>query len=352
MGFIHVPKVQIDGIAACVPTNRFGYEEYKHLFTEKEYRQFQQATGIYSARMSKSGITTSDLCQEAAIHLMDDMNIDRKDIEVLVFVSQTPDYIVPMTSCILQHRLGLSEECLAFDCTAGCSGYIYGLSMLSSLLSGRGVKKGLLLVGDSGATQLSPGDKSVYPLFGSAGTASIISFDESAEGLKFHLATDGSGYEAIMIKAGGQRHPITTESLIPKAIEPGIVRSDVHLILNGMDVFSFAISEVPESIEKLYTHYGLNKETTDYFVFHQANKMILDMIADQLELPEEKVPTSLREFANTSSASIPLTLVTEVGSIHKETSFCLCGFGVGLSWGSCYFNVSQLYCSKLIEYDV
>ncbi len=349
MAFLEIPRVAVEGVAACVPAQKRSYDDYRHLFSEQEFAQFSEATGIRSSRVSTTGACTSDLCFAAAERLLGDLQIDRREIDLLLFVSQTPDYIVPMTSCLLQERLGLPVECAALDLTAGCSGYPYGLSVAASMLAGGNLRRCLLLVGDS-PSQISPLDKSTYPLFGAAGSATLLRYDPLAGGMQFHLATDGSGAEAIMAKAGGMRHPITPASFEMKEYGPKIVRNEAHLILNGMDVFSFAIAEVPESIEKLYAHFGLHREQTDYFVFHQANRMILENIAELLELPAEKVPVSLGEFANTSSASIPLTLVTEVGSLEKDTDLCLCGFGVGLSWGSCHFRTSRLYCSPLVEY--
>ncbi len=349
MALFEILSVRIDGIAACVPALVREYGDVSHLLDEKQYAQFAKATGVEVARKASAGITTSDHCFAASERLLQDMDIPKDEIDLLVFVSQSPDYIIPMTSCLLQDRLGLSSRCVAFDVTSGCSGYVQGLSIAASMLSGGRLRRALLLSGDANLAQLSKNDKTTWPLFGAAGSATLLSFDPQASPLFFEQGTDGSGAEAIMIRDGGARHPVTEESLREVRIAEGVARKNTQVAMNGEEVFSFAISEVPDSVERLYGHFGLNMENTDYFVFHQANKMILETIANILDIPVGKVPMSLKNFGNTSSASIPLTIVTELGGISKPSAMCFCGFGVGLSWASCYFETERIWCSPLVE---
>ncbi len=349
MALFEIPSVRIDGIAACVPSHVLDYGGMSHLMDERQYAQFVKATGIERVRRHGMDRTTSDLCFAAAERLLRDMDIPKDGVDLLVFVSQSPDYIIPMTSCLLQERLGLDSRCVAFDITSGCSGYVQGLSVAASMLSGGKLRRALLLSGDANLAQLSENDKTTWPLFGFAGSATLLSFDASAPPMFFEQGTDGSGAEAIMIRDGGARHPVTEESLREVRIAEGIARRNTHVAMNGEEVFSFAISEVPDSVERLYGHFGLSMENTDYFVFHQANRMILETIANILDIPLEKVPMSLKNFGNTSSASIPLTVVTELGGIAKPAGLCFCGFGVGLSWASCHIDTQRIWCPPLIE---
>ena len=350
MAFLKINHVRLSGISACVPKT---VEENISLglFQGDEAEKFISATGVERRRIAEKNTTTSDLCCNAAEQLIIDLHWVKEEIDCLIFVTQTPDYILPATSCLLQQRLGLSEECYALDISLGCSGWIYGASVITSLMQNGNFKKGLLLVGDTTLKPCSKNDKSTWPLFGDAGTASAFEYCENGKGFQFHLATDGSGANAIIIPEGGCRNPFSVNSLIEENIEQGIQRNKLQTILNGMDVFSFGISKGPETINKLCERYNIDKETIDLFLFHQANKFMNEKIRKKLKLPAEKVPYSLKDFGNTSSATIPLTLVTQCAEQLKSgrTDVIGCGFGVGLSWGSVYFQTDKIICSDLIE---
>lgn len=349
MAFLEVNNVEIVGISACVPKT---IEENITLdvFQEGEAERFISGTGVERRRVANAETTTSDLCFHAAERLIEDLNWQKSEIDCLVFVTQTPDYILPATSCLLQNRLGLSEECYAIDISLGCSGWIYGLSVISALIQNGNFKKGLLLVGDTTLKPCSRNDKSTWPLFGDAGTATALEYEIDKQ-IRFHFATDGSGANAIIIPEGGYRNEFSNQSLNYVDIEPGISRNNLQTVLNGMDVFSFGINKAPETIEKLCEHFGINRDSTDYFLFHQANLFMNEKIRKKLKIPVEKVPYSLKNFGNTSSATIPLTIITELSEIVKNSkkSFIACGFGVGLSWGSVSFESNNLFCSDLLE---
>ena len=188
-------------------------------------------------------------------------------------------------------------------------------------------------------------------LFRSAGTATALEFDTHSKGLKFHLAVDGSGAKAIIIPDGGYRNQYTANSIQRVTDEEGISRTPSDLILDGMNVFSFGISKAPESVNLLSSHFGIDLETTDYFLFHQANKFMNEKIRKKLKIPAEKVPYTLKDYGNTSSATIPFTLTKELGEIASEgtLNYIACGFGVGLSWGSVWFSTDRLICPAIIE---
>ena len=348
MAFLEFKNVRIAGISAGVPKQIFSNlhpDESDSISKEYTPEAFVQTTGVKERRVSDT-LTTSDLCYVAAEKLIEELQWDKKDINALIFVSQTADYFLPATSCILQDRLGLSKECYASDCSLGCSGWVYGLSQLASLMSTGEIRKALLLVGDAKKRIEASHD----PLFGHAGTVTALEFAEGASGFKFHFGTDGSGYDAIIIPDGGSRNQVTLNSFKKEEIE-GKDMNRLQTRMKGMDVFSFGISTAPKSIKKLAEHYGFDYQDADYFVFHQANMKMNNMIVKKLKLDPEKVPSCMYEFGNTSSASIPLTIVTQLKGKFEDrpTKFICCGFGVGLSWGTVEFETKNIVVSELVE---
>lgn len=352
MAFLEFKNIEIKGLSGCVPLTIDENYSSDTFSTRDESLKFINSTGVERRRLAGKNTTASDLCFKAAEKLIADLKWERESIECLIFVSQTPDYILPASSCILQQRLGLSEECYSLDISLGCSGWVYGLSVIAGLLSQGWIRRGLLLAGETALKPSSPLDRSTWPLFGDAGTATALFHRVGSFGVKFHFGTDGGGYEAIIIPDGGFRNPFSESSLKVSEIEPGISRNRLQAVLNGMDVFSFGIDRAPESINKLLEKYKLNKEDIDYFIFHQANRFMNETIRKKLKLPENKVPYSLLNFGNTSSASIPLTMVTQLKDQLREDKIVRqigCGFGVGLSWGSVYFETKKLVISDLVE---
>lgn len=344
MAFLDFKNVRIAGLSAGVPKHIEYTKDNPYISSEYDYEDFIKSTGIRSRRIDES-LTTSDLCCIAAEKLIADLNWDKKDIEVLIFVTQGPDYIAPSTACIIQDRLGLSKECYAAELPLGCSGWVYGLSYAVSLLSSGCVKKALLMVGDA-RLQLP----TIDPLVGFAGTVTALEYKEGEKGFKFHLGTDGSGYDAIIIPDGGARNQMSPKSFDLENVN-GKQMCRLQSRMNGMDVFAFAISTAPKSMKKLASQYDLNLEEIDYCILHQANLQIDEIIRGKMKYPEEKVPLCLYDFGNTSSASIPLTIVSQLkGKVeNKYTKFLCCGFGIGLSWGSVAFDTDNIVLSDLVE---
>lgn len=348
MAIFSVEGICIEGLAASVPSTIVSNLECE-LFDEKERKQFVKKTGIEKRRIADSGICASDLCAAATVALLDHLSWTPEELDVLIFVSQTPDYITPATAVILQNQLGLKKSCIAFDINLGCSGYVYGLSVIASLLRHIPHGRGLLLVGDVSSACISPLDKSTVPLFSDAGSATAVrQIGESS--MTFNLESDGSGFDAIIIPHGGYRHPVTTDSLIMREIDKGIIRNDVHLILKGIDIFNFSVTEVPSNISRLMNHCSITAHDVDYLVLHQANKIINEAIREALAFPEEKTPLSLLDYGNTSSASIPLTMITQLREKMQteKLKWILSGFGVGLSWGSVYLQTENICCPPLV----
>lgn len=351
MAIFDVANVKISGVAACVPKHSVSNFDYEAI-TEKERSLLVKTTGIENRRVAAPLVTTSDLCYEAAVKLLKDSNTDPSEIDLLIFVSQSRDYFLPATAITLQDRLGLPHTTLAFDISLGCSGYVYGLSVISSLMANGALRKGLLMVGDISTFSLNPKDKSTFPLFGDAGTVTMLEYADG-ELMSYNLQSDGSGAEAIIIPDGGLRNPLNDDSYVEREVEPGVVRNKRNLALNGLDVFNFSLREVAPNIKDLFEKKGTTVEDYDYFVFHQANKLMNESIRKKLKIEPEKVPYTLGEYGNTSSASIPLTIVSELREATSagQVRMILSGFGVGLSWGSLDVTTRNLVIPEIIEYE-
>jgi len=349
MAFFHIPDVYIKGIAACVPKNTVLNESLTHIFPEEELEKVINSVGIKERRIADADVTASDLCFWAAEKLLNDLKIEKESIDVLIFMSQTGDYIIPATAPILQYRLGLREECACFDIGLACSGYVYALTTAFTYLNLPEVKRVLLLDGETFSKIVNPSDKTNALLYGDAGTATLL---ERKEGGNFYslLKTDGSGWNAVYIKAGACRNPATPESFHVYEREDGSLGNDNQVYMNGLDVFNFTMRVVPKSIKEITEKFNFELKDIDKIVFHQANKFMTDFFIKKLKYPKEKVPYCLDRFGNTSSASIPLTIVSELKNWHEERkNILISGFGGGLSWGSAILDLKDTYISDLIE---
>lgn len=343
-----VRSVRLKGISSCVPSRKEYNRDYDWI-GEDERRMFIKTTGIDGRHVAEKGVATSDLCLTAAEALLQKLQWKKEEIDLLVFVSQSRDYILPSTAIIVQDRLGLPKTCAAFDIGLGCSGYVYGLSVITAMMASGGFRKGLLMAGDISTLSLNYKDKSTYPLFGDAGTVTALEYDPAAAPMYFNLQSDGSGYQAIILPDGGVRQRPDENTYKESEVEKGIIRSRGNLWLNGLDVFNFSVREAPPNIRALMDYCQATADDFDYFVFHQANLLMNETIRKKLKLPAEKVPYSLGEFGNTSSASIPLTINTlppEKYGGHKR--WLLSGFGVGLSWGTASLETDGLVCTEII----
>jgi 3-oxoacyl-[acyl-carrier-protein] synthase-3 len=349
MALFSVPNVQLKGLSVCVPANTEDNKELS-LLSENERDLFIKTVGIRFRRVAAKGITASDLCFEAANRLLNEVHWKREEVNVLIFVTQTPDFIIPNTSSLLQEKLGLSKNCLVFDINLGCSGYVYGLSVISSLLQNIPKGKGLLLVGDVSTSIISKTDRSTTPLFSDAGSATALEKTTDAT-MHFHLQTDGAEYDDIIVPDGGFRNKTNVDSFQIKEFDKGVCRSNLDMKLDGVKIFNFALREVAPNINALLQEKSIAKDSIDFFVLHQANLLMLESVRKKLQVPAEKFPYSLHNFGNTSSATIPLTMVVNLAQkmASGKTRWLLSGFGVGLSWGSVYLETENLTCLPLIE---
>lgn len=342
------------GLVACVPPT---IEENLTLpiFTDKsEAEKVIASTGIERKRVVKPGTTASDLSFQAINKLLEKLEWSADSVDALIYVCTSRDYIAPITSAILQDRLGFRNDCYCLDLPLGCSGWVYGMSNLSSLLSHGQLKRGLLVCAETNSLNRSPKDKTVKPLFGDASTVTALEYDENwKHPMQFNFGVDGSGYKAVWTEYGGTRNPITPEAIIEKEVEPGVIRKGIDMVVNGMDVFSFAIKVPPRSLMEFIEHFQIDVNYVDYLFLHQANKFIDDRIRKRLKMPEEKVPFCLQDYGNTNSASIPLAMVAcKSEELQNGVYDCLgCGFGVGLAWGCIHYTIDSLKAVELTIYE-
>ncbi|MGC8866331.1 MAG: 3-oxoacyl-ACP synthase III family protein [Bacteroidales bacterium] len=352
MARLHFEGIGVRALAAAVPKNKVINLEYTTYFPPEEVKEVVEKIGIYERRFAPEGMTSSDLCFAAASQLITDLKISPDEIDLLVFVSQTPDYRMPASSVILQNRLGLPKTTMTFDVNMGCAGFLHGLSIVYSFMLQPGFRKALLLDGETRSKVYSPKDRRTAFLFGDAGVAALIEKDAAFGSSYFSIKSDGSRENLIKIKAGGYRFPSSAETVKEKVVdEYGNIRSDEHAHMDGGEVFNFLISEVPPDIMELMRWSGKDLSSFDFYVFHQANNFMNTYIRKKLKLPAERVPMIIDRFGNTSSVSIPLTIAVELKNQLNNKDLLLSGFGVGMTWASAAIHVADMYIPDLIELE-
>ncbi len=351
MALLEFNNIGIRGISAAVPKNTINNYEYTQYFPASDVKDIVDKIGIYERRFVEDGTCASDLCYHAAEKLISDLDIDKSEIDILVFVSQTADYRMPATSILLQDRLGLNKSTIAFDVNLGCSGFVYGLSILYGFMQQNGIRKGLLLDGETRSKVYSPKDRKTAFLFGDGGIAALIEKGDQYSNSWFSLNSDGSRSSLIKMDAGGYRIPTTNETILEKVVdEYGNIRSDEHGYMNGADVFNFVLAEIPKDIKNTIKATNKDLSIFDYFLFHQANNYMNEYLQKKLKIDVEKVPSSVSKFGNTSSVSIPLTIVSQLkNKLDGNKDLYLCGFGVGMSWASAIIKTYNCHISDLVE---
>ena len=352
----HISNVRIRGIATAVPRRCLEVSEWQSFKSSEDRQKYMDSVGVHRLRRHEGNMTCSDLCQAAAERLLQDIGWDAEDVDLLVFLSQSMDYFLPATACVLHGKMGMRQDCACFDIGMGCSGWTYGLQVVSSMVQSGVFKKALLLAGDARGIEskevLLKDKEHGVPLFGDAGTATALCYDEAAPPMTFDSYTDGSGYEAIIRRVGRSRHPATPDSFAYTEDAFGHIHRPIDTEMDGAAVFVFGISKVPKAVKSLLRDTEMSVEDVDYFLFHQANLMMNEKIREKCKIPPEKCPYSLRDFGNNSSASIPLTIVTRLrDAIDQpgEHRALACGFGVGLSWSSSVLSLKNTVISPLVE---
>lgn len=351
MAFMTFHNVGISGIAAAVPKNTIDNLKYTEHFDKVSVKEIVEKTGIKFRRFAPDGMCASDMCYAAANCLLDNLKIDRETIDLLIFVSQTPDYRMPATSIILQDRLGLSKSTAAFDINLGCSGFVYGLSVVFSMMQSGGFRNALLLDGETRSRVYHPKDRKTAFLFGDGGTAALIECNKKYGCSYFSLNSDGSKQSLIKMEAGGYRKPSSIDTLKERILDEfGNISTDEHGYMNGLDVFNFVLQEIPNNVTSLLSYAGESICSVDFFLFHQANIFMNDYLTRKIKIPAFKVPNCIEKFGNTSSVSIPLTIVSQLEEIaNQPQKIFMCGFGVGMSWASCILESPGFFVNPLIE---
>lgn len=348
MAILKYQNIGISAVSACVPSIVERTTDLHGILTEDDIEKTIHNIGIKERRIANAETCASDLCMKAAEKLFSDNLVDTNTIDALIFVSQTPDYRQPSTAPILQHKLGLPKSTLSFDINLACSGYIYGLSTAFAYAAS-GLNKILLLDGDTMSRIVSRKDKSSTQLFGDAGSATLIEKGNFGPSI-FSLNSDGSGYDVMIIPNGGARNPSTPESYKEKVDESGSWRSLEQFHMDGMGVFNFGMNEEPRDVQNLLHAAGMGINDIDLLIYHQANRFMTDFFSKWLKIDRTKTPYCIDRFGNTSSASIPLTIVSELREAYpNRDNVILSGFGAGLSWGSMLTDLSKCKISELVE---
>ena len=353
MSKISFENIAVTAMATTVGNNIIELEKEKERFgfDDDSFARLQRSIGLKTRYVVDDGVCTSDLCVQSAEDIFANTDIQKEDIEALLFVTQSPDYKAPSTAIIMQDRLGLPKSCGAFDINLGCSGFVYGLFTAFSYVNS-GMKKVLLCVGDVNNYFSGERDKIFTPLMGDAGSAIVIEKKDAPKSF-FSLYSDGSGYKHLIIPAGGARTPTTPDTLVPCEREDGGIRRDEDLFMDGKEVFNFAIKTVPPLISEILEFAGCESDTIDYFVLHQANPYILKTIASRLKVGAEKVPLETGKiYGNQNAASIPGTIngfLSEEFST-KTLTIAVAGFGIGLSWGGAVLQTANIYAPKTLIY--
>jgi len=343
--------VRLSGVAGAVPRNAVDNLADHRFCSVEDRKKIVALTKVARYRKAPPEICASDLCLAAAESLLSGLNRQPEGIDAIVFASITPDYRVPSTACLLQNRLKCPTATMAYDITMGCSGYVVGLYNACSLIKGGGLKRVLLLAGDTQTKLCYEEDKNVVFILGDGGTATLLEADSGAGDIVIEVMTDGGRFQNLYVPAGGFRQPSTDATRQVREQPDGGKRSEEHLYMNGMEIFKFSSTDVVKTISSFMEHEKLSPENVDYLFLHQANWFMNDKIAKKLKVPADKVPYTIEFYGNTGSASIPLTMAhhfSQEGSEGKHR--CLVsGFGVGLSWGVATMVVDGIYAPPVVE---
>lgn len=352
-------NVRIAGLRAVVPEKEIRLEDEAEFYggSLKKVARMRATLGMDKRRVCEHDVTASDLCAHAARELLAAFPGIGESIDALVFVSQSPDWDQPATACELQNRLGLPQTCAAFDVNQGCTGYVYGLWVGSTLVASGGARNVLVLVGDAHPTGRDVRNRVMAPVFGDGGSATLLSYDEGAPGMCFDFGTDGSGYETIIAPAGGARIPTLRDlegnrDIYGEIVDPmGNFWHLTEAYMDGGAVFNFTMEVVPRHLHTFMAAAGLGHDEIDWLILHQANRQIVQTIADKVGFPPEKAPSeSFSLYGNLAAASIPTALCEAFGADNSPGKVLMSGYGIGLAWGSCLCELKNINCAPVIDY--
>ena len=350
MAVFSIPDIRWSAVSVALPAQMVRNEDLD-LLNESERKAFARAVGIEARRKAPPSICASDLCVAAARCLLEQLGIRPAEIGILAFVTQTPDYPLPGNSMLAQRQLGLASSTYLLDLNQGCAGYVYGLASLAGLMHSTGIERGLLLAGDTLTRIISSQDGSTLPLFSDAGSATVLERAPQSQPMYFNLGSEGGGAEILRVEGGGARQPFGPESLVMREESANVVRAPIHLSMRGLDVLQYCARYVPSNVMELLEFAGVNINSPDYYIFHQANRVLNECIVRRLGIPSCKAPETLSEYGNTSCATIPVTICRRLGKqlAGRSTSLVLSGFGAGFSWGSSLITSNSVFCAEPLE---
>jgi len=320
-----------------LPNNKLNNKDLAQEFPNWDYQSFEQKVGIKNRYIVSEDETALDLAEHASLKLLNDFK--KEDIDFVLLCTQSPDYFLPTSACILQDRLGLSKNCGALDFNLGCSGYVNGLALAKGLLSSHIAQNILFVVAETYSKHMHRGDRVNRAIFGDAAAATIVNKDTFQIG-EFVLRTDGGGYQELIVKNGGFKNKSILN--VPEfEYGTGNITSDAHLYMNGPSIFSFTITNIPKLVRDTAEKNNLSLDEVDYFIFHQANKFMLEYLRKKIKIDPDKFCIDIAETGNTVSATIPLALKNAIDEkkVKKGNRIMLVGFGVGLSWGATIITI-------------
>ena len=331
-------KAIIKGIEYSLPDNMLTNDMLAHDFPDWSVDKISSKTGINIRHVVSEDQTASDIGAQAANKLFDAGLSQPEEIDYLLYCTQSPDYFLPTTACILQDKLGIPKNAGALDFNLGCSGYVYGLGLAKGLIETEQAQNVLLITAETYSKFINPGDKSVRTLFGDAAAATIVKGEdiEQTQIGPFVYGTDGSGAKNLIVPCGGLRNPSNSKTSIVKKDKDGNLRSEENLYMNGSEVFAFTLRSVPKAVNDLLEKTSRNLDDIDLFVFHQANQFMLNQLRKKVKIPEDKFVCEFEDVGNTVSSTIPIALkkAEAKGKLKKGMDVMLVGFGVGYSWGA------------------
>lgn len=335
-----IKGIKVSGVSVAVPTQKIPVTFYNEAFGEETIQKFVETTGVESVCRSIPEQTASDLGYEAAKNLFEQKSIDKKEIGILVFISQKPDFRAPASSYIIHDRLGLSADCLCLDINLACSGFLVALHTTHALLQNSNANKALLITADTSHKTLSPHDRTMIMLFGDSGSAMLLEKTNEATETHFAIRSDGNRFKSIITPSGAYRNINAPQERV--LWSDGILRSDYDTHMKGMDVFGFSITDVPKLFKDFLAELQKTSEDYDFFTLHQANLYILKQVSRKIKIPMEKIPVSLDRFGNNSSNSVPMVLADHFSNIpSQDLKLFMSGFGAGLSWACADIVISS-----------
>lgn len=354
MAQVIIKNVAIKGISSVLGENQIKFEQEPQYYgnNEKQLQKLKKMIGFDTRYWANETTTTADLCEQAAKNLIKELNIEPDSIDAIISVTQTPDYYMPGNAHVIHRNMGFPKTTLAFDIEFGCSGYIYGLWSAYTMINS-GLKRILLLTGDTLSKVGNKKDKTVAPIFGDAGCATLLEYDENAGKSYFILKSNGGGIDCLLQPAGAYRTPSSEGTRKEVEDIEGNIRTAENFYMNGFDVFNFTLTEQPKLLDEILEFSGNIKEDIDYFVLHQANVYIVETILNKAKIPLEKAPSKIfAKYGNQNSASIPSAICSDLKDkfVNEKKKVLMQGFGIGLSWGACITDLENTVCLEPTVY--